>query len=285
MESYLKLLDHILTNGQKCHNRTGIDTIAVSGYMFEHNMKDGFPLLTTKKMGYKTIFSELNFFIQGMNSKKWLQENKNHIWDEWCNPQKVPYAHDEATKAKMAAEDDLGLIYGVQWRNFDAYPDKGIKGTDQLKKLVDTMKTDPTSRRMIVSAWNPNQLDQMALPPCHVGYQVICYPETNTMDLIWCQRSVDTMLGLPYNIASYACLLHLLCLETGYTPGKLIGMLGNVHIYENHIDGAKLQMTRTPHKLPTIRTDNFTSIFNWKYTDTTIENYEHDDAIKLEIAV
>ena len=281
MKAYLDYLQYVLDNGVKTKNRTGIDTIACSGYMLVHDMKDGFPLLTTKKMGIRNIASELEMFIKGITSKKFLQDRKNHIWDEWCNPKKVPYGNDEETKAKMAAEDDLGPIYGAQWVNFNGDSEKG----NQLKSVIETIKKDPTSRRLIVSAWNPLQLDQMALPPCHLGFELLCYPEQGTMDIIWAQRSCDSFLGVPYDLASYALLLTLICKETGYKPGKVLGMLGNCHIYENHLDVVKEQLTRTPHKLPTIEIENFTSIWDWKYSDVKLLNYESEGKLVGAIAV
>ena len=281
MKAYLDYLQYVLDNGVKTKNRTGIDTIACSGYMLVHDMKDGFPLLTTKKMGIKNIASELEMFIKGITSKKFLQDRKNHIWDEWCNPKKVPYGNDEETKAKMAAEDDLGPIYGAQWVNFNGDSEKG----NQLKNVIETIKKDPTSRRLIVSAWNPLQLDQMALPPCHLGFELLCYPEQGTMDIIWAQRSCDSFLGVPYDLASYALLLTLICIETGYKPSKVLGMLGNCHIYENHLDVVREQLTRTPHKLPTIEIENFTSIWDWKYSDVKLLNYESDGKLVGAIAV
>lgn len=281
MRAYLDYLQYVLSNGVRTKNRTGIDTIACSGYMLVHDMKDGFPLLTTKKMGIRNIASELEMFIKGITSKKFLQDRKNHIWDEWCNPKKVPYGNDEETKAKMAAEDDLGPIYGAQWVNFNGDSEKG----NQLKNVIETIKKDPTSRRLIVSAWNPLQLDQMALPPCHLGFELLCYPEQGTMDLIWAQRSVDSGLGLPYDLASYALLLTLICKETGYRPGKIFGMLGNCHIYLNQLDAIKEQLTRTPHKLPTIEIPNFTSIWNFYYKDVKLIGYNSEPRLDMPIAV
>ena len=281
MKVYQNYLQYILDNGVWTKNRTGVDTLTCSGYMLVHDMKNGFPLLTTKKMGIKNIASELEMFIKGITSKKWLQDRNNHIWDEWCNPQKVPYSNDEETKAKMAAEDDLGPIYGSQWISFNGDSEKG----NQLKLLIETIKKDPTSRRLLVSAWNPLQLDQMALPPCHVGFEIICYPETNTMDIIWVQRSVDSFLGLPYDLASYALLLTLLCKETGFIPGKVIGMLGNCHIYENCMDQVKEQLSRVPRKLPTIEIDSWKSIWDWQYTDVRLINYTSEGKLTAAVAV
>ena len=542
MRPYLNIVKEILDNGVLKENRTGVNTLAISGAMFLHDMREGFPLLTTKKMSLKNIAVELEFFIKGLSSKKWLQERGNHIWDDWCNPQKVPYGTDEETKRKMREEDDLSRIYGVQWNDWQPpemslievkakilnkepsieYPlfpiiesksgldeifdcvsgkaklietytkivgkenrklctvqfihtgtivkdvrldaarigaikdpyfpnnsgvgwlgeylnkeksdlDKdllkvwshmlercynskckeyqyyGAKGVfvcnrwlnfttfrkdvetlqnwhrkeknpkqyqldkdyyssncyspetcvwitkqynvlyrdgrpfqitlpdgnteigisqsdiaikyglknskisavlqgkrphhkkfkfkyltdgkiyryqlpiNQLRNLVKTLKTNPNDRRMIVSAWNPPELNQMALPPCHLMFQVIVI--NNTINLNWYQRSVDTMLGLPYNIASYGLLLELLAKESGFIPAKLCGMLGDVHIYENHIENAKIQLWREPSKLPNIEITNFINIFDWTYKDFSLKNYVHNEAIKFDIAV
>ena len=297
MDSYKKLVKKIIDDGERKQNRTGIDTISITGYMFEHDMSEGFPLLTSKKMAYKSIFSELEFFIKGYHNKDWLKEHKNHIWDEWCSPILQPYGNDEKTKEKMKNISELGPIYGVQWRNFDGkryfdenlnemYSDEFSKGVDQLKYVVDEIKNNPTSRRIICSAWNPNQMSAMALPPCHVMWQVLINTTTNKMDLIWYQRSVDTMLGLPFNIASYAALLELLCLESGkYTPGKLIGMLADVHIYENHIETALEQLNRPTYKLPKFSVNNFKSIFDFESKDVVISDYVCGDKLSFDIAV
>ena len=275
MNSYISIVKDILENGQLKENRTGINTLATSGAMFSHDMQDGFPLLTTKQMSLKNIAVELEFFIKGLRSKKWLEERGNFIWSDWCNPQKVPYGNDNATKIKMREEDDLGLIYGKQWRNFN--------GVDQLKNIVDTLKTNQNDRRMIVSAWNPPELNQMALPPCHLLFQVIII--NNKINLNWYQRSVDTMLGLPYNIASYGLLLELLAKESGFIPGKLCGMLGDIHIYENHIKKAKMQVSRIPYNLPILEINNFKNIFDWTYDTIKIKNYKCHEKINFEIAV
>lgn len=281
MKAYLDYLQYVLDNGVMTANRTGVNTLACSGYMLKHDMKDGFPLLTTKKMGIKNIASELEMFIKGIQDKRWLQERNNHIWDEWCNPQKVPYGNDEETKAKMLAEPDLGPIYGSQWVRFNGDAEKG----NQLKMIIDTIKKDPTCRRLVVSAWNPLQMDQMALPPCHVLFEVLCYPEQGTMDILWFQRSCDSFLGVPYDLASYALLLTLLCKETGYTPGCVYGMLGSCHIYENHLDVVKEQLSRPTHKLPIIEIENWTNIWEWEYSDVKLLNYESEGRLVGAIAV
>jgi len=290
MQSYLDIVKKILDEGIEKTDRTGTGTLAIAGAMFQHDMADGFPLLTTKKMPFKVVTAELEFFIKGITDKQWLIDRKCHIWDEWCNPKKVAYAHDEETKKKMAEERDLGAIYGFQWRHFNAPyqnydSDYSEQGVDQLKKVIETIKNNPNDRRMIVMAWNPCMLDQMALPPCHYGFQITVLD--GKINLLWNQRSVDTMLGLPFNIASYATLLHLLAKETGLKEGKLIGFLGDVHIYKNHLEGAREQLARDPnkYKLPTIQTNNFKSIFDWQYTDTELIGYESYDRIQFPIAI
>jgi len=288
LKAYLDIVKKILDEGVEKKDRTGVGTIAIAGAMFQHDMSQGFPLLTTKSVPLRLVASELEFFIKGISDKRWLQERNNHIWDEWCSPDIVPYAHDADTKKRMLEERDLGPIYGWQWRHFGAkYEgyDKNYegKGVDQLKRLVNDLKTKPHSRQMLVLAWNPMDIYKVIPPFCHYGYQVTVL--NNKLNLMWSQRSVDTALGLPFNIASYGLLLHLLAKETGFKEGRLVGFLGDVHIYTNHIDGLKEQLSRKPFKLPTIHTDNFTSIFDWKYEDSKVENYEKHPSIKFEIAV
>jgi thymidylate synthase len=251
-------------------------------------MAAGFPLLTTKKVPFRLVASELEFFIKGITDKEWLRGQNNHIWDEWCCPEKVPYGNDGETRARMMAERDLGPIYGWQWRRFGAaYTGWGRapedQGRDQLKAAVDTLKKDPDSRRMIVSAWNPLDLGRMALPPCHYAFQLTVID--GRLNLLWNQRSVDVALGLPFNIASYGCLLHLLAKEAGLGEGKLIGFLGDTHIYVNHEAALREQLGREPRKLPVIKTETFTSVFDWNYGDSVIEGYDPHPAIKFDIAV
>jgi len=288
MKAYIDIVQKILNLGFRKPNRTGVDALTIAGAMFEHDMADGFPLLTTKKVPFRLVASELEFFIRGITDKEWLKEQNNHIWDEWCSSDAVPYANDDETKAKMMNERELGPIYGWQWRNFGAKytahdaPAQG-QGVDQLRKLVQTLKTDADNRRMIVSAWNPIDLPRMALPPCHYAFQVTVID--GKVNLLWNQRSVDVALGLPFNIASYGCLLHLLAKEAGLGEGKLIGFLGDTHIYVNHVEGIRTQIERAPRALPRIKTEKFTSIFEWHYGDTVIEGYDPHPAIKFDIAV
>lgn len=282
MKQYLEVLNRILTEGKIKHNRTGVDTLSVSGTMLEFDMSTGkFPLMTTKKMGLKNICTELEMFLHGITDKKFLQDRNCHIWDDWCNPKKVPYGTDDVTKQKMKDESDLGPIYGSQWVNFNG------EGVNQLQKVLDTLKTNPTDRRMIVSAWNPLKLDQMALPPCHYCYQILC--NDGYVDLLWNQRSSDYPIGVPYDIASYAMLLTLICKQVNMKPGKLIGFFADSHIYVNQIEGVKEQLSREPYELPTVKITNADdpnwTIWDWKYTDFTLENYQCHPAIKMPVAV
>jgi len=288
MKAYLEIVEKILDSGFRKANRTGLDALTIAGAMFQHDMADGFPLLTTKKVPFRLVASELEFFIRGITDKEWLREQNNHIWDEWCSPDAVRYGNDEETKARMMEERELGPIYGWQWRKFGAgyaayNKEAEGRGVDQLRQLVQTLKTDPDNRRMIVSAWNPLDISRMALPPCHYAFQVTVID--NRLNLLWNQRSVDVALGLPFNIASYGCLLHLLAKEAGLDEGRLIGFLGDTHIYVNHIAAIREQLARAPRALPRIKTENFSSVFDWHYSDTVIEGYDPHPAIKFDIAV
>lgn len=290
MKSYLDIVRRVLETGEQKSDRTGTGTLAIAGAMFEHDMQTGFPLLTTKKIPYRLVATELEFFIKGITDKQWLINNNNHIWDEWCSQLKVPYSHDEEIKKKMLVERDLGPIYGWQWRHFGGEyvsydTDYTGVGVDQLQRLVKDLKTNPDSRQMLVLAWSPVHRDIVVPPFCHYGYQVTVI--NGRLNLLWNQRSVDVALGLPFNIASYATLLHLLCLETGYKPGKLVGFLADVHIYQNHIAGMQEQLARDPSTYPlaTVQTEPFTSIFDWKAGDTKVLDYQSYPRIAFSIAV
>lgn len=275
---YLNLLKTILKDGVLIPNRTGISAYTVPHMMIQHDMSLGFPLITTKKMAWRVMKVELEGFIKGITDKNWFQERDCHIWDGWCNPKKIPVGLSEADRKEFQLnESDLGYIYGSQWRNFNN------QGYDQLNNIINTLKNNPNDRRMICSAWNPLALEEQALPPCHVLFHVTVV--NNTLHLCWFQRSVDSMLGLPFNLSSYALLLHLLCKETGLKEGILTGFLSNCHIYENHVAGAKIQIERRPLDLPRIETPSFTSIFEWDYEDTKLKSYKSHDKIQLEVAV
>ena len=294
MQAYLDILDNILREGKNIrNNRTGIPDIGLSsGAVFEHDMSMGFPLLTTKKMGLKNIATELEFFIRGLTDKKWLQDRNCHIWDEWANPIRVeekynlisrnynltPAQQKSLRNKIMDEETDLGPIYGFQWRHFGGEykwdfiriakdPSNNYNhrkpGIDQVKIAIDKLKNNPNDRRIVVSAWNPVDIPQMALPPCHVMNQLIV--RDGKLSLIWTQRSCDMFLGVPYNIASYALLLLLYAKESGLTPGTLKGELHDAHIYTNHIPQVKQQLKRAPYKLPTVEIpdENWRGMLNW----------------------
>jgi thymidylate synthase len=275
---YLHLLEDIIENGVRASNRTGIETLTIPSASLSFDLSQGFPLLTTKKMAWKTMKVELEGFIKGVTTKKWYQERGCSIWDEWCNPQKVPYAHDSETLAKMKMEDDLGEIYGFQWRSFD-----GDKNQDQLKSIISTLKVNPSDRRMVCSAWNPKALHKQALPPCHIGFIVNCLD--GVVNLSFQMRSVDIPLGLPFNVSSYALLLHLICMETGLKEGILTAFLTSPHIYVNQIEGAKEQLKRVPYQFPTVHTDNFVDIFSWEASQTKLVNYTSHPKIDMPIAI
>jgi len=285
-KAYLDIVKRILKEGELKHNRTGIDTIAIAGAMFQHDMKDGFPLLTTKKVPFRLIASELEFFLKGITDKRWLLERNNHIWDEWCNPTALPPG---ATPEDQKAEVDLGPIYGYQWRRFNqpykfGQPElEGNVAGDQIRRIVDKLHSDPNDRRMLCSAWNPLQIHEQALPPCHVMHQVTVI--NGRVNLLWYQRSCDMFLGVPFNIASYALLLHLYAKEAGLKEGVLTGFLADTHIYANHKAQMEEQLTRVPKALPTIETENWRGIFEWTYTDTKVIGYDPHPAIKGEVAV
>lgn len=428
MKQYLDLLNKVLTEGKRKTNRTGIDTISISGAMLEFDMSTGkFPLLTTKKMGLKTIFSELEMFIKGITSKKFLQDRNSHIWDAWCNPQKVPYSTDPEQQKLMEKEDDLGPIYGfngnywdagqdnyipverrlitpvpekyenvwdsaifaatyavkeravaesqwfvklygerifnrlldiyekllrtdtilpVSWvlvsnflkdctkmpgwvgflRNPDTYVlDNTYYGSNgysvdtcvwisideqdhyrmmdrgnfsntlqrfplpinQLQNVINTLQTDPTCRRMVINYWNPQLMNQMALPPCHYCYEFLSDGES--VDLLFNMRSVDCFLGMPFDIAHYAMLLLLICKQVNMKPGKLIGFFADTHIYVNHLDQVKEQLSRTPFESPSVEILNANdpkwTIWDWSYTDFELHDYQCHPAIKAPVAV
>jgi thymidylate synthase len=277
-QTYLEALKTILNDGELISNRTGIKAFTYPHMMIKHNMREGFPLLTTKKMAWNAIKVELEFFIKGLTNKQWLQDRKCYIWDEWCNPTKIPNNLNKEEKIKFQKEEkDLGKIYGYQWRNFNS------QGKDQLKHIIHELKNNPTNRQLICSAWNPNEIEEQALPPCHVLWHV--FTTNDKLHLSWFQRSVDFFLGYPFNQASYALLLHLLCRETGLEEGTVTGFLSNCHIYENHVQAVKNQLDRKPFNFPTLETFNFKSVLEWQSDDSVLNEYRHHPPIKADIAI
>ena len=287
---YMNLIQKILFDGTVCENRTGINTRAISGAMIEHDMSLGFPLLTVKKTMFKVMAVELEGFIKGITDKQWYKDRNCNIWNEWCNPKALakamidPSIYPKKDKLEIQKEiNDLGPIYGAQWNSF------GVSNLNQIKTVLETLKTNPDSRRMIVSAWNPEDLGMMALPPCHVLWQINKIGDK--LDLVWFQRSVDVPLGLPFNIASYALLLEAICKVSGYKPGKLIGMLSNCHIYENQIqpivDGLIPQaLESTITTLPIlVKQESMEDIYDFDAASWEIRDYQHCNFVKIPIAV
>lgn len=264
MQQYLDLLQHILKNGVQKTDRTGTGTRSVFGYQMRFNLADGFPLLTTKKLHLKSIIHELLWFLRGDTNVAYLQENGVRIWNEWADP-----------------DGSLGHIYGYQWRSWPRY-DGGF--VDQISQAVNDIKNNPDSRRIIVSAWNVADLDNMNLPPCHAFFQF--YVAEGKLSLQLYQRSADTFLGVPFNIASYALLTMMMAQVTGLQPGEFIHTLGDAHIYNNHIDQVNLQLTRTPRRLPRmVINPDVKSIFDFKYSDFTLQDYAPYPHIKAEVSV
>ena len=261
MKSYLDIVQNVLDNGVWKETRTGLPALTTFGEVFRHDMSEGFPLLTTKKMAVKTMWIELEGFIKGITSKKWYQDRGCKIWNEWSNP-------------TNSDNDDLGPIYGFQWRRFNQAYDENDEGCvtkhDQLQRIITQLRNDPSDRRMVCSSWNPVQIHKMALPPCHVLWNVVAIKDK--LNLLWHQRSCDLMLGIPFNIASYATLLTLLANEAGLKPGILQGTLADCHIYENQLEGAKEQLLRTPKKLPTVKMGH-TFIHEWSSEDMSLIDY------------
>ena len=264
MKQYLDLLNRILTEGVKKEDRTGTGTISIFGNQMRFNLEDGFPLLTTKKLHLKSIIYELLWFLKGDTNVKYLQEHGVRIWNEWA---------DE--------NGDLGPVYGHQWRS---WPDYNGGTIDQIQQVLDLIKYHPDSRRMIVSAWNVAEVNKMALPPCHTMFQF--YVADGKLSLQLYQRSADTFLGVPFNIASYALLLMMMAQVTGLKPGEFIHTTGDTHLYLNHIEQAKLQLTRTPRPLPTMRINpEVKNLLDFDYEDFQLENYDPWDHIKATVSV
>jgi thymidylate synthase len=289
-KQYQGILRKLVLYGKEKGDRTGTGTLSYFGDQIRHNMADGFPLLTTKKMAVKTMMTELKWFLKGDTNIKYLVDNNCHIWD---GDAYKAYPHkDELTQKEFIQKiktdwefariyGELGPIYGKQWREWSPVAGEINKGgKDQIKELIKNIKENPDSRRLMVSAWNVGELPLVVLPPCHYGFQ--CYVNDGKLSLMWNQRSVDTFLGLPFNIASYGTLLLLLCEETNLEPGELIGNLGDTHLYKNHIEQAEEQRLRSSFTLPTIKFSNVDILKgDWDYE---IEGYKYHPTIKAPLS-
>ncbi|ASS96612.1 MULTISPECIES: thymidylate synthase [Peribacillus] len=264
MKQYLDLCKHVLENGSQKGDRTGTGTISTFGYQMRFNLKDGFPVLTTKKVSLKAIIHELLWFLKGDTNVGYLQENSVRIWNEWA---------DE--------KGELGPIYGHQWRSWGTADGRQI---DQISELIDQIKTNPNSRRLIVSAWNVGELDEMALPPCHAFFQF--YVADGKLSCQLYQRSADVFLGVPFNIASYALLTMMIAQVCDLEVGEFVHTFGDVHIYSNHLEQVELQLTRDPKPLPIMKINpDVKNIFDFSFEDFVLENYEAHPHIKGEVSI
>jgi len=264
MKQYLDLMQHVLDNGAQKHDRTGTGTISVFGYQMRFNLQEGFPMVTTKKLHLKSIIHELIWFLTGDTNIKYLKDNGVRIWDEWA---------DE--------DGNLGPVYGSQWRS---WPTPDGQHIDQITNIINTIKNNPDSRRIIVSAWNVAQIENMALPPCHAFFQF--YVADGKLSCQLYQRSADIFLGVPFNIASYALLTMMVAQVCGLEAGDFVHTLGDAHLYNNHIEQAHLQLSREPKPLPTMKINpEVKSIFDFKFEDFTLGNYEAHPHIKGVVAV
>ncbi|MDY0279891.1 MAG: thymidylate synthase [Salinivirgaceae bacterium] len=264
MKQYLDLLQHTLDNGAKKSDRTGTGTISVFGYQYRCNLEDGFPLLTTKKIHWKSVVYELLWFLKGSTNVQYLQENGVRIWNEWASP-----------------SGELGPIYGYQWRS---WPKADGTHVDQITQLIEDLKAKPDSRRHIVSAWNVGQIDQMALPPCHILFQF--YVADGKLSCQLYQRSADLFLGVPFNLASYALLTIMIAHVVGLKPGEFIHTLGDAHIYTNHFEQVKTQLSRSTKTLPRLKINKkVSSIFDFTFNDFEISNYEPHPHIKGNVSI
>jgi len=264
MKAYLDLLRRVLDEGARREDRTGVGTLSVFGHQTRYDLGAGFPLLTTKKVHLKSVVHELIWFLRGDTNIRYLKENGVTIWDEWAD-----------------ADGNLGPVYGAQWRTWRTADGRTV---DQIAQVVEQIKKNPSSRRLIVSAWNVGELEKMALPPCHAFMQF--YAADGRLSCQLYQRSADVFLGVPFNIASYALLTMMIAQATGLKPGDFVHTLGDAHLYLNHLEQAKLQLSRAPRPLPTMRLDpSVTSVFDFKYEHFALEGYDPHPAIKAPIAV
>lgn len=280
MQPYLDLLDRVLTKGKVRADRTGTGTIGVFGHQMRFDLADGFPLLTTKKLHLRSIIHELLWFVRGQTHVAPLQEVGVRIWNDWATAEQTARFGREA--------GDLGPVYGHQWRNFGASkaPDGGYEsdGVDQLQRVVDTIRNNPTSRRILVTGWNPKEADQVALPPCHTLFQF--YVQDDTLSCQLYQRSADIFLGVPFNIASYSLLMMMVAQVCGLKPGEFVHTFGDAHLYSNHLEQARLQLGRTPRSRPVMRLDEgVDDLFAFEFEHFELTDYEPHPHIPAKVSV
>ena len=310
MKNYLELLTDVLNNGEERDDRTGVGTISVFGRQLRFNLKDGFPAVTTKTLSFNSVVSELLWFLEGSTNEHRLAEikNDNKPYDQLTESEKKTIwtlNSENQGKSLGLSNGELGPIYGYNWRHWKALKGSGhskcgktvtylIEEFDQLNNVINEIRTNPHSRRLLVNSWNVPELENMALPPCHYSFQFyVSGSENQYLSLLWNQRSIDSFIGLPFNIASYALLLNIIAKMTGKIPLELIGNFGDTHIYKNHIDVVKEQLKRTPHKLPTLKMPDLDYqnmsldevLQSVKSSDFKLENYVHDDTLKAQMAV
>lgn len=273
-EQYKKIIEQCINDGVLRPTRSGISAYSILGITIVHDMKEGFPIITLRQMPQKSIRVETEFYLKGHTDKSWLTERGCHFWDPW---------HSKNSDNP----NDLGPTYGFEWRYFGAEY-KGIRdykgqGIDQIEWVIENLKSNPENKRLVVSQWNPKDIDQQAIPPCPFAFQLLKYGEE--LNLIFYQRSGDVCLGLPNDFSEHALLLHLFCKETEFKEGKVIGMFGQIELYENHLDGAKELLKRESFPLPQIRTNKFTTIFDWVHEDTEFTDYRHGEKIDFQISI
>lgn len=286
---YLALIKLVLETGYERVTRSGAKTLSIHGHMIKHDMVHGFPLTTLRRLPFKLISSELEWMMKGKTDKKSLNDYGNHVWDKFCNPKYVKeFKNNSETYDLMFQQNDLGPIYGFQWRYFGAdyiseYDDYTGKGFDQINNLIYLLKHNSFSKRMIVTNWNPKDVPEMAVPSCPCMFQLIRHGDY--LNLSFFQRSVDCMIGLPFDFAFHSLLLHLFSLETKLKAGSVVGFFNNVEIFEQHIENAKVIAKREPTKLGNIETKAFKSVLDWKYTDSKIVDYNPNESLKFDVNI
>ncbi len=284
---YLSLLKRVLSRGERRITRSGAGTISVHGEMIKHDLSRGFPLTTLRAIPFRLVSTELEWTLRGKTDKNSLQALNNHIWDKFCNPTHVKHLKNYEKKFGSAFKDnDLGPIYGFQWRHFGARytgPNSDYKGLgfDQIKTIIKLLKSRSFSKRMVITNWNPAQVEEMAVPCCPVAFSVIRHGDR--LNLSFFQRSADAVIGLPFDFAFYALLLHLFALEARLKPGSIVGFFNNIEIFDQHIANAKKLIRRTPKRLARMETRDFKTILKWKHDDSRLAGYKPNDQLKFEV--